>query len=285
MAGMWGQGWVVRTTEEGQGLVGLGSKLGNYAHCTGEYSLLSPIWRLVNRRPWVETGTTAGLLAPFSDEDGSSGGDEKWMIHDGLDIQDEREKKKKLTMTLRFWSEPWEPLLEWESWDGLVSCVATTAVHAKLGCLATLRDGAVGGAAPLGRGCKGVIQWQPHYYQNNSPLSLTSPATLGSSVHAAHLASLPSIMPHEGDNWRGDVLEFWAGFRKVVIFFWWNTYYPISWMVFLLSWGWLWWSNIAGLECPKDASLNLAFLMYSGLDCIIRKLFWKEAVYKGFFFW
>lgn len=34
-------------------------------------------------------------------------------VADGLDIQDERKKKeKKLTMTLRFWSEPWEPLLE-----------------------------------------------------------------------------------------------------------------------------------------------------------------------------
>lgn len=35
-------------------------------------------------------------------------------VADGLDIQDERKKKKekKLTITLRFWSEPWEPLLD-----------------------------------------------------------------------------------------------------------------------------------------------------------------------------
>lgn len=32
----------------------------------------------------METGTTGDLLAPFSDEDGSSGGDEKWMIHSGF---------------------------------------------------------------------------------------------------------------------------------------------------------------------------------------------------------
>lgn len=81
-------------------------------------------------------------------------------------------------------SAAWPPLL----------CVLNLAA------LATLKDGAVGGAAPLGRGCKGVTQWHPHHYQSNSPLRLTSPGTLGSSVHAAHLASLPSVVPDEGDN-------------------------------------------------------------------------------------
>lgn len=60
MAGMWEQGGVVRMTEEGRGLVGLDNKLGNYAHCTGEYGSLRPLcgdWSIGGHEwKWVPLG-------------------------------------------------------------------------------------------------------------------------------------------------------------------------------------------------------------------------------------
>lgn len=64
--------------------------------------------------------------------------------------------KKILTVTLRFWSEPgshyWNEkaeMVQSAAWPPLL-CLLNLAA------LATLKHGAVGGAAPLRRGCKGV---------------------------------------------------------------------------------------------------------------------------------
>lgn len=185
-------------------------------------------------------------------------------------------------MTGRSWPEPWGLLLRWGSWGrpSQLRWQDTAVLCTELACCGCPVAGAVGGAASLRGGCEGavhgggtsVVQRGPHYRWRNLYHSLDQ-----SSVHAV-LSCLPNLYcASRGGQLRmgGLGLSRWHWEGSVFSCKMYAIIYPKRY--FCSAGSGCGRGILPDLKCSEETSPNLAFLIYLGLDCITRKIVWKEV--------